>query len=275
MTGTCWSVLMRTAELLGLSMRVTLVVVAMLCGSGPVVAEELPEGAVRATFEAKFPGVTIKQLSPIEIPGWYLVETDGAALEASILYVHESGRYVFSGGLFDLASGRNLTREYLRRKQQEVLSGLDLSKVILLKPQAEAQREPALRPIVVFDDPDCPFCRKFHPEVKKIVQAGVPVAVVLYPLVRPHPDAYRKSVAIWCAEDRAAMLDHALAGQPVPSPEQPCAHPIDENLKLGHDLHVSSTPSIFLPNGTLVLGHRSAEEILGQVRPNLGLSVGQ
>jgi thiol:disulfide interchange protein DsbC len=95
MTGTCWSVLMRTAELLGLSMRVTLVVVAMLCGSGPVVAEELPEGAVRATFEAKFPGVTIKHLSPTEIAGWYLVETDGAALEASILYVHESGRYVF------------------------------------------------------------------------------------------------------------------------------------------------------------------------------------
>lgn len=266
---------MRNTHFPGLCLRAALMVAVMSFASAPVVAEEPPEGAVRATFEAKFPGVTIKHLSPTEIAGWYLVETDGAALDASILYVHESLRYVFSGGLFDLASGRNLTREYLRRKQQEVLSGLDLSKVILLKPQAEAQREPALHPIVVFDDPDCPFCRKFHPEVKKIVQAGVPVAVVLYPLVRPHPDAYRKSVAIWCAADQAVMLDHALAGQPVPSPEQPCAHPIDENLKLGHDLHVSSTPSIFLPNGTLVLGHRSAEEILALVRPKPGLSVGQ
>lgn len=253
----------------------TLMVLAPLLIPQPVVAEEPSGQSVRATFEAKFPGVRIKHLAQSEIFGWYLVETDGAQLDASILYVHESGRYVFSGGLFDLASGRNLTREYLRRKQQEVLATLDLSKVILLKPQTETQSEAALRPVVVFDDPDCPFCRKFHPEVKKIVQAGVPVAVVLHPLVRPHPDAYRKSVAIWCAEDQTAMLDQALAGQPVPSPELPCAHPIDENLKLGHDLHISSTPSIFLPNGTLVLGHRPAEEILALVRPNPGPSSGQ
>lgn len=266
---------MRAADLPGLCLRASLIVVAMFFVSGPAVAEESSGAAVRASFEAKFPGVTIKRLSQTEISGWYLVETDGAALDASILYVHESGRYVFSGGIFDLTSGRNLTREYLRRKQQEVLSRLDLSRVILLKPTSEGQSEPALRPIVVFDDPDCPFCRKFHPEVKKIVQAGVPVAVVLYPLVRPHPDAYRKSVAIWCAADQTAMLDQALAGQPVPSPEQPCAHPIDENLKLGHELHVSSTPSIFLPTGTLVLGHRPAEEILALLRPKPGLSAGQ
>jgi len=253
----------------------TLMVAAMLFVTDRVGAEEQSSGsAVKAAFEAKFPQVKVRNLAQTEVQGWYLIETDGAGLDASILYVHESGRYVFSGGLFDLNSGRNLTREYMTRKQQEVLSRLDLARVILLEPKSDTEGQPHVRPIIVFDDPDCPFCRKFHPEVKKIVQAGVPVAVVLYPLVRAHPDAYRKSVAIWCAEDRVAMLDHALAGQPVPSPEQPCPHPIDENLKLGHDLHVSSTPSIFLPNGNVVLGYRPADEILTMVRPRPGLSAG-
>src|SRR5581483_5105604 len=99
-------------------------------------AEEQPFGStVKAAFEAKFPGVNVRHLAQTEVPGWYLIETDAAALDASILYVHESGQYVFAGGLFDVTSGRNLTREYLTRKQQDALSRLDRSRVILLTPK--------------------------------------------------------------------------------------------------------------------------------------------
>lgn len=212
---------------------------------------------IKTVIEQKFPGMKVLRVSKTEIPGWLLVESDSDRVE-NYMYVHESGRYVLSGALFDIQMGRNVTQEYVRERQQALLAGMDTSKTILLSPM-QSKLE---RPVLVFDDPDCRFCQQFHPEVQKLVEAGVPVAVVLYPLVRTHPDAYRKSVAIWCAPDQAEALGRALMSKPVMGEVGACSHPIDENIKLGKRLGVNSTPMVFLPNGQSFAGYRPASEVL-------------
>ena len=213
--------------------------------------------SIKTVVEQKFPGMKVLKVSKTEIPGWLLVESDSDRVE-NFMYVHESGRYVFSGALFDIQAGRNVTQEYVKDRQRVMLAGLDTSKTILLSPMQQKLE----RPVVVFDDPECTFCQQFHPEVQKLVEAGVPVAVVLYPLVRTHPDAYRKSVAIWCAPDQAEALGRALVAKPVGETVGTCSHPIDENIRLARRLGVHSTPTVFLPDGRSFAGYRPASDVL-------------
>lgn len=240
-------------------------VISMVSGVG--LAEEVMASndkdvlaTLKLVIQQKFPGIQIRRVEATEIPEWYLVETDTDSQDG-IMYMHRDGRYVLAGNIFDLEMGRNLTMELSQVRHLRVLSEFDLSKTVLLSPQVER----VARPLIIFDDPDCPVCRQMHGEVKKLVDAGVPVSVVLFPLMGIHPDAYRKSVAIWCAENHQAVLDQALASKPVELPSVPCSHPIDDNLRLAKRLGVSKTPTVFLPNGRRVEGFHTASEFLSML----------
>lgn len=215
------------------------------------------ESGLKEVLEKKFLGMSVKAVTKTEVPGWYLVETDTGSPDG-IMYIHEGGRYVLSGGLFDIAVGRNLTQEYVSDRQARILASLNRGQLLVLNPTSPRVKDPVL----IFDDPDCPVCRRMHPEVKQLVDAGVPVGVVLFPLMRPHPDAYRKSVAIWCSSDRASALEQVLLGSPIESPVQSCDHPVDANLKLAKQLGVNQTPIVFLPNGRRIEGFHKAADIL-------------
>jgi|CXWL01.1.fsa_nt_gi thiol:disulfide interchange protein DsbC len=215
---------------------------------------------LKAVVEQKFPGIQIRRVEVTEIPEWYLVETETDSPDG-IMYMHRDGRYVLAGNVFDLDGGRNLTSELSYGRHLHVLSALNATNTVELKPL----RAPVSGPLIIFDDPDCPVCRQMHGEVKKLVEAGVPVSVVLFPLMSIHPDAYRKSVAIWCAEDREAVLHHAMASQPVEVRSETCSHPIDENLRLAKRLGVHKTPTVFLPNGRRIEGFHSASDLLSML----------
>ena len=192
--------------------------VAVMVTCGVVAFSHASQGSERSdvphmlqsTMEQKFPGLHVRRVAETEIPSWYLVETESDSPEG-LWFVHESGRYVLAGGMFDIQRGRNVTQEYMRERERRVLDSLDLSKTILLQPEFPK----TTKPLLVVDDLDCPVCQKLHPEIKKLVSSGVPVAVLLHPLTTIHPDAYRKSVAVWCSSDRAASLDKALTPQPI------------------------------------------------------------
>lgn len=238
------------------------VVMASVALAHPVeggVASGVPE-KLRQVILQKWPELRIRQITATEIPEWYLVETDTDAPDG-IMYMHRDGRYVLAGNVFDIEIGRNLTKEMADARQLRVLGGWDLGKTV----QLAVPSETVTAPMIVFDDLDCPVCRKMHDEVKKVAAAGVNVSVVLFPLMSIHPDAYRKSVSVWCAADRQGALDKALSGQAVETPAAPCAHPIDENLRLAKRLGVNKTPTVFLPNGQRIEGFHSAAELLGML----------
>lgn len=116
--------------------------------------------------------------------------------------------------------------------------------------------------VIVFSDPDCPYCRKLHPEMKEIVKKRKDIAfyIKLFPLVKLHPQAYEKSKAVMC-KNSLKLLDDAFEGKDVPKAD--CdTKALDENTKLAEKLGISGTPAIILPDGRLVPGYVDSATLL-------------
>lgn len=120
----------------------------------------------------------------------------------------------------------------------------------------------AKKKIIVFTDPDCPYCRKFHKEMKETVKKNKDIAfyIKLFPLVNVHPEAYEKSKAILC-KNSLKLLDDAVEGKKLPKAD--CdTKAVDENLKLTEQLDINVTPSIILPDGRLIPGSIDSPTLL-------------
>lgn len=118
----------------------------------------------------------------------------------------------------------------------------------------------AARKIVVITDPDCPYCRKLHEEMKKVLEMRKDVAfyMILYPLPM-HKDAYKKVQAVLC-EKSQHLLNEAFEGKALPEPR--CSNEAVEKSKaLVQKLGFSSTPTLIRQDGTVLSGFRSADQL--------------
>ena len=121
--------------------------------------------------------------------------------------------------------------------------------------------------VIVFTDPDCPYCGRLHAELKKIVAERKDMAfyLKLMPL-KFHPDAYWKSQSIICAMTKDSglslrMLEDNFEKKPVPKPD--CqTKAVDETIKLGGELGITGTPTLIMPNGLVVVGAVDAKAII-------------
>ncbi len=118
--------------------------------------------------------------------------------------------------------------------------------------------------IIVFDDPDCPVCREFHKDMKKIVKTDKNIAfyIKLFPLAI-HPNAYKKSMAIACAKS-LALLDDAMEGKEIP-PATCKTNDIKNNLALAKKLKIGATPTIILPDGRVIPGRPTTKKLLQEI----------
>lgn len=190
-----------------------------------------------------------------EMPGVWVVEVKKGD-KTLPLYVDFSKSYIVAGNIIRLKDGRNITTSHIKTKPKVV----DVAKIpvgdALLLGRADAPTK-----VIVFTDPQCPYCRKLHGELKKVVAADPDIAflIKLFPL-RIHPNAYSISKSILC-EKSLPMLEASLDKEPVPSPT--CETPVvDQTLALGRKLGINSTPTMILPDGRMLPGSRPAEEIL-------------
>jgi thiol:disulfide interchange protein DsbC len=119
--------------------------------------------------------------------------------------------------------------------------------------------------VIVFTDPDCPYCRKFHAEMKEAIKKNKDIAfyIKLFPLVNVHPEAYEKSKAILC-KNSLKLLDDAIEGKKLPKAD--CdTKTVDENIKLTERLDINVTPSIILPDGRLIPGFIDSTTLLQMI----------
>ncbi len=83
--------------------------------------------------------------------------------------------------------------------------------------------------------------------------------IKLFPL-SIHKDAYRKSKIIVC-ERSLKLLDEAMEGKEIKGRE--CnTDIIDKNISLAKSLGITGTPAIILPDGRLISGYRTANELI-------------
>jgi thiol:disulfide interchange protein DsbC len=212
----------------------------------PAVAPQY--AALAAKLMKQFPEYTIDSIRPSGVEGIVEVLFGGNR----IIYSDTAGEHIFNGHLFDLEGHRDVTDERL-----EEVTRLDVRQL----PLADAfnvVHGNGKREIYVFEDPDCPYCRKLEEQLPKV--NDVTFHVFLYPLTSLHPHAYEHALGIWCSKDRAkAWADKMLKG--IDPPAAKCDNPLDRNVALGDKLHIDGTPTLILANGRPHSGTMTAEEL--------------
>lgn len=205
--------------------------------------------ALRKTLEARMPGVKIGAIARTP---WGLYEVVGNGY--NVFYTDASGEVGFFGPVMNLATRENLTE----RRQQE-LSKVDFARLPLEKAIRKVKGDGS-RKLVLFSDPDCPYCRQLEKEL--IAVDNVTIYTFLLPIRELHPDAPRKSRLVWCAPDRARAWDELmLMGRLPEKPDETCATPLADIDALARELHIDGTPGMIFENGRLVPGVLPAQQI--------------
>ena len=196
----------------------------------------------------------VLKVDQADVPGLWAVEVEKQNQKFPV-YIDYSKAYVVTGNIIRLADKKNLTREQVAQDNRVDVARIPLQDALVLgDPQAKTR-------VIVFTDPECPFCRRLHAELKKVVAADPQIVffIKLFPL-KMHPTAYTVAKSIACNHS-LEMLEASYAGKPVPPPV--CtSHEVDDNLALAAQLGIHSTPTLILPNGIVMPGYRSAEDLL-------------
>jgi thiol:disulfide interchange protein DsbC len=227
------------------------------CGSGNCLdCHSLSREEAAVLLKGKVDNVLSVKLS--EVPGLWALETvfQGKTIP---LYLDFSKKFIISGNVIRLQDGENLT-------PQPPVETVDV-KSIPLKDAVILGDPKASQKIIVFDDPQCPFCQKLHPEMEHIIMTRKDIAffIKMFPL-QSHPNSYEKAKTIICTKS-AKLLAQSLAGQPLPPPV--CeTDQVEQNIKLAEKLHINSTPTLIFPNGKVFPGYRPADVILSILEKN-------
>ena len=208
------------------------------------------EASLRKTIEATYPKVHVENVTKTPYAGLYEVFLDG-----QIIYTDEKFSFLIADGrLIEPKTKRDVTGERLDELTRVDFASLPLDQAVKVVKGA------GTRKLVVFSDPDCPYCKRL--EQKELLNiTDVTIYTFLYPLEQLHPDAANKSKAIWCAPDRAkAWQDWILNGQLAKAGTCDTSA-IDKAADLGRKLGISSTPTLIFADGKRMLGAYPAKEI--------------
>ena len=202
-----------------------------------------------------------------EIPGMWVAEVEKGDRKLPV-YIDFSKKYLVSGNVIRLDDKENLTKKRSARMNKVDVSTIPLDDALLVgKPTAKNK-------VVVFTDPECPYCKKLHEELKEVVRIDPNIAflIKLFPL-KMHPNAYGVSKSIIC-NDSMELLELSFAGKPVP-PANCETNVVDQTLALGPTLGVSSTPTLIMPDGLVVPGYKKAEALLTIIGENIAQAAKQ
>jgi thiol:disulfide interchange protein DsbC len=173
--------------------------------------------------------------------GLYEVVVDG-----DLFYVDERANYLLNGSAFDLRTQENLTES----RRDDVLR-VDF-KTLPLELAVKTVRGDGSRQLAIFEDPNCPYCKRFEKDIATL--SNTTIYTFLYPILsrdkNAPDDSYPKSMAIWCAADRASAWEQVmLKGRHLEAAPATCQHPLEELLSLGQKLHVTGTPTLIFIDG--------------------------
>lgn len=203
------------------------------------------------------PDAKIIQIQPSPVKSLWEVSIDDRG-NKGIFYVDFSKRFIIPGPILEISTGDNKTQESVERFQER--RKIDVSKIPLSETLTMGKAG-ALKKVIVFTDPDCPFCGKLHHEMKKVAakRKDIVFHIKLFPL-KMHKDAYWKSKSIVCSKS-LKLLEDNFEGKAIPKTE--CdTNEIDENIKIAESLGITGTPTIILPDGRVHSGMLPADKLI-------------
>lgn len=208
------------------------------------------DASLRATLEERMPGVKIGQISPGPMPGLMEIVVNGI----NIIYTDKKGELAFVGNVVDLKTKASLTQ-----KRMDEVAFVDFAQIPLAQAIVKVKGDGS-RKLVVFSDPDCPYCKQLEKNLTLL--DNVTIYVMLYPLEELHPGARKKAEAVWCSTDRVKAWDDLMQNGKEPAATTgACKTPLDDIHALAERLSITGTPGLVFQNGKLVPGALKTEQI--------------
>jgi thiol:disulfide interchange protein DsbC len=194
--------------------------------------------AARAAIQKIAPLQQISAFRKSALPGYY-----EGVIAGQVAYSTDDGRYLLRGSVEDVEKQINLSDLSMAARRMELLATLGEADRLSFSPA-----DPKFR-VTVFTDVDCPYCRRLHARIDEYNALGIAVDYVFFPL-SIHPGAERKSVSIWCSQDRQMAYTRALTGQD-PDPRD-CDNPLSRMRFAGNGMGVTQTPTAIAPDGSMI-----------------------
>ena len=217
-------------------------------------AANADEGEIRKAIQDKFPDVKIQKITKTAYGGLfevYMLEESGK--NDLLVYTDSKGSFLIEGNLMDLTLDKNVTAE--RRAELTKINFDALPLDLALK----IVKGNGKRKMVVFSDPDCPYCRRLENDLAKVTD--VTIYTFIYPIDTLHPQAREKAKAIWCSTDRVKAWNDYMQTNAVPAGPATCDTPLARIAELGEKYRINGTPTIFFANGRKVPGAVPAEQL--------------
>ncbi len=205
------------------------------------------------------PDIKVLSVEHAPVEGLWEVAIDSRSGKGMV-YIDFAKKNILIGNILNIATKTNLTK-----KKFDEINRIDTSLIPLDDALVMGNPDTKYK-VIVFDDPDCPYCAKLHQEMKQIIEKRKDIVFYLkmFPLQQIHPKAYEKSKAIVCEksnEKAIKLLEDAYAKKEIPKPS--CdTRVIDENIKLALKLGINSTPKLVFSDGRTASGAIKAEELI-------------
>ena len=208
------------------------------------------ENSIKAEFQRRFPSSPqVQSVTPTPLPGLY-----EDVVGNQTFYTDRGINYIFQGSLIDAKAHRNLTEERLQK-----ITGIPFDK-LPLKLAIKFVKGNGKRKLAIFEDPDCPFCKKLEQEALPTID-NVTIYIFLYPIAQLHPAATEKSKKIWCSPDRGKAWTDAIVKGIEPTAAATCDNPVDALQKFAGEYRINGTPTLVFADGRRVPGALPAPEI--------------
>ncbi len=221
--------------------------------AAPVIdADPADMEALKQRIAANLRGTPVDAVRPTPIPGIYEVQSG-----LNFGYVSLDGRYLIEGDLNDINTGKSLTEDRRKLARVALVKQFDGDQAIEYAPA----NGPAKYTVTVFTDIDCGYCRKLHQHIAEYNADGIAVRYLFFPRSGPDTPSFFKAEKVWCAADRKAALTQAKLGSGYEG-DASCKNPVMDQLKLASQLGLRGTPAIILPDGELIPGYQTPDELL-------------
>ena len=208
------------------------------------------EAVLRKNLGDRYPQLkNIDEVNKTGIPGVFELRVNGS----DILYTDASGNYLFQGTLVDTKTRKDLTQERIDKLTAVKFDALPF------KDSFTIVRGNGKRKLVVFEDPNCGYCKRFERDLQSV--DNVTISMFLYPILGA--DSGEKSRAIWCSKDPAkAWQDWMVRDQqPVPASAGCDSAALTRNVEIGRNFKITGTPTLIFVNGSRVPGAVDAKQV--------------
>ena len=201
-------------------------------------------------FHKLLPTSTISGIYTTPYPDTYAL-----VMGSNIVYGNLKSNYLTVGHMFDIYTRNDITDNLQKLTTPKIdISKINISDALVSKAPTNVNKK-----LIVFIDPDCPYCRKLEAEISG---QGINKKANIYYMMMPlsmHPNAKAHTTNILCSTNPLNTLnDYMVKNNDNPKVSLTDGCKIDAVLErigsIARGLNINGTPAVITGDGSMIMG---------------------